>query len=173
MSISWHIWYFLVGSLTGLYFSGSEPRQLYSYPRRLAWKSSSTALKVVTPTSYPPHLTRDQQWTFRGVFLTGITQHSPGWTTHYSELCDFFPMCLSRFCSAQSVLSVYSELHGSSQRLLMGSGVIACENERFEIIVHFPWTNEFPPLRGFQMKSQWQAGAQHLQMAIWANGNQF
>lgn len=47
---------------------------------------------------------------------------------------------LSGFCSARSVQSIYSKLHVSLQQFLICSSVIACENERFEIIVHFPLT---------------------------------
>lgn len=59
---------------------------------------------------------------------------------HITQSCMILFIYPSGFCSARSVRGIYSKLHVSLQQLLICSSVIACENERFEIIVHFPLT---------------------------------
>lgn len=100
------------------------------------FNSSESSNFNVLPTSFYSRLTMN--------IYSGI---SNGNNPTFSNLnicithsCMILFIHFSRVCSAQSVQSIYSKLHVTLQKLLICSSVIACENERFEIIVHFPLT---------------------------------
>lgn len=113
--------------VTVWYFKGWEwgAFQLHVSP---GLEGALTALQVAAPTSCPPRLP-GEPGTFAAGFQMGITQRFQAEHTQHSAALFIY---LSGICPAGSV----QELHGSSQQLLICSS----ENERFEIIVHFPLT---------------------------------
>lgn len=115
--------------VTVWYFKGWERGafQLHVSPGlEGSFNSSASGSSNILPTS-APRRTRN----IRSGISDGNNPTLPGWA-HTALSCRVVFIYLSGICPAGSV----QELHGSSQQLLICSS----ENERFEIIVHFPLT---------------------------------